>query len=211
MPLSVTELQNMSKRLAKADAERAVLRDIAGQLDRDLVEALLTQEATEEAQVTVQVTAQETQEQLKVHVQDLVQHALESIFPGKYQFRVDIELKNGRTAAEIYLLDQSGRRVDPVYGNGGGLVEVVAFALRVVGWSLSRTQNVILMDEPFSKVSLNLRPAVIELLRDITTRLGLQIIMVTHDEDMMANADRIFTVTQKNGRSVVTSQEGIKE
>jgi DNA repair exonuclease SbcCD ATPase subunit len=157
------------------------------------------------------VTAQETQEQLKLHVQDLVQHAMESTFPGKYQFRVDFELKNGRTAAEIYLLDNSGRRLDPVYGNGGGLVEVVAFALRVVGWSLARTQNTILMDEPFSKVSANLRPAVIGLLRDISTRLGLQILMVTHDEDMMSNADRIFTVTQRDGQSKVTQQEGTRE
>lgn len=207
MPTS-EEVAQLTTKVHKAEAHRNVLVEKRDQLSQAVVKAQTHQSNVEAAQALIQVTAQETQEQLKLHVQDLVQHALESIFPGKYQFHLNIDLKNGRTAADLFLTDTTGRRVDPVFGNGGGLVEVVAFALRIVGWSLARTHNTILMDEPFSAVSAGLRPAVINLLKDISSKLKLQFIMVTHDEDMMATADRIFTITQKNGRSRITVHEG---
>ncbi len=41
------------------------------------------------------------------------------------------------------------------------------------------------------------------MLKEIATRLGLQIILVTHEEDLLECADRTFRVTQSKRRSEV--------
>ena len=159
----------------------------------------------EKAQVLIQITAKETQEKLKFHIQDIVNTALDTCFPGEYDFIVDFQLKRGRTEAELYLLKE-GERIDPMDASGGGVVDIIAFALRLAAWSLSRTDNVIILDEPFKFLSVNLRPLAGEILKKLSEKLKIQMIMVTHDEEMVSIADKVFRVVQKKGRSIVTEQ-----
>jgi len=84
--------------------------------------------AMEEAQTLVQRTANETQEQLRFHLTDLVQHALDSLLPGRYTFHVDFEVQRGKTAASMYLEAEAQIR-DPMDECGFTVVQVVSFAL----------------------------------------------------------------------------------
>ena len=166
----------------------------------------------EEAQALVQLAAMETQNQLKFHLEDLVQHAIESLFPGKYQFKVEFEIQRDRTAASMFL-ESDGQPLDPMDECGGTVVQVVAFALRVAAWTLAPTDNVILMDEPFAAVSSDFRAVCGELLSGLSKRLGIQFIVVASHESgqsyLVDYADRVFEVTQdKDGRSHVTVKEG---
>jgi DNA repair exonuclease SbcCD ATPase subunit len=61
----------------------------------------------------------------------------------------------------------------------------------------------IVLDEPFKHLSQDLRPKAAEMLKEISSKLGLQIIMVTHDVDLVEAADRLFLVSQRNGISKV--------
>lgn len=162
-----------------------------------------------QAQALIQTTAQETQSQLKYHIQALVQNALDAVFPTTYVFKVGFELRRGQTEVDIYL-DKDGEPIDPMDASGGGVVDVVTFALRVVAWSLSSTAPVLILDEPMKWVSAGRRQVCGELLRAVSDRLGLQIIMVTHDPALVTQADRIFVVEQKRRRSTVTQKEGTK-
>lgn len=158
-----------------------------------------------EAQVLIQTVAKETQEALRFHIQDLVQSALDTVFPATYSFLVEFELKRGRTEAHLHL-DKDGEKMDPMNSTGGGVVDIIAFALRLAAWTLSRKDNVIILDEPFKFVSVNLRPLCAEILKGLSSRLNLQIIMVTHDGEMMEAADRIFTIDQKHRQSFIVNQ-----
>lgn len=162
-----------------------------------------------QAQALIQTTAQETQSQLKYHIQALVQNALDAVFPTVYVFKVGFELRRGQTEVDI-CLDKDGEPMDPMDSSGGGVVDVIAFALRVVAWSLSNTAPVLILDEPMKWVSAGKRHICGELLRSVSDRLGLQIIMVTHDPELVQRADRIFLVEQKRRRSQVTQREGTK-
>ena len=46
----------------------------------------------EKAQAFIQNVAKKTQEQLKYHIEDIVQLALDSIFPHEYRFSIDFEV-----------------------------------------------------------------------------------------------------------------------
>jgi DNA repair exonuclease SbcCD ATPase subunit len=160
------------------------------------------QKAIEEVQALIQITAKETQEKLRYHIQDIVNTALDTCFPGEYDFVVDFQIKRGRTEAELYLLKE-GDRVNPMDSTGGGVVDIASLGLRFSAWALSKTDNTIGLDEPFKWLSADLRPLAGEILKALSERLGIQILMITHDEVMIDVADRVFEVTQRKGVSKV--------
>lgn len=158
----------------------------------------------ESAQAFLQRVAQETQEILKFQISDIVQMALDSVFPGQYEFYVDFVVKNNRTFADMYLL-RNGTRVDPMDASGGGVVDIVSFAVRLAAWTLSQNSNVIILDEPFKYLSTELRPIAGQILAKLSKTLKLQVIMVTHDKAMIEIADKAHDVKLKDGVSQVKS------
>ena len=96
---------------------------------------------------------------------------------------------------------RDGIKVDPLTASGGGAVDIASFALRVASWSmqLKRSRPILLLDEPFRYVSADLLPKASAMLKEVSVKLGLQIIMVTHSEELMAEADKIFETHIRKG------------
>lgn len=55
----------------------------------------------EEAQAFLQKVAQSTQEKLKFQIEDVVNLALESVFPNEYEFKIEFNVSRGKTDAEL--------------------------------------------------------------------------------------------------------------
>jgi DNA repair exonuclease SbcCD ATPase subunit len=87
-------------------------------------------------------------------------------------------------------------------------VDVACFALRLALWNLSqpKLRNTIILDEPFRYLSSNLQDRAASMLKEISSQLGIQIIMISHIEDIIGSADKIFKVEQRNGVSRVTEK-----
>ncbi len=156
----------------------------------------------EKLQVIIQQTAKDMQEQVRVHIEDIVQLAIDSCFPEKYVFQVLYEIKRGRTEAQISLLE-NGNRVYPLDAAGGGVVDIISFALRIAVWTLSNSTNTIILDEPFRFLSRDLQPEAGKILKELSKKLNLQFIIVTHNPALEEQADKLFTVTQKDGISLL--------
>lgn len=193
--------------ISQAEGRRNGLLEDRARLEARSIRLASDLETIEKSQALIQDTAKETQDQLRYHLQDLVNSALESVFPGTYQFRLEFPFVRKGTEADIYLL-KDGCRVDPMDSSGGGVVDVICFALRVVAWSIGKSDNTITLDEPFKWLSVNLRPLAAELLRLLSTQLKLQLIFVTHDPELVSVCDRIFRVTQENEISTVETIDG---
>jgi len=135
----------------------------------------------EEALLVAQEVAQMTQEELEYQVSTLVTNALESIFPDPYEFKVEFDIKRGKTEAVLFFT-RDGEVIDPLTASGGGVVDVAAFALRLSAFliSLEKPPPVIILDEPFRFVSEEYQPAVAELMQEMAEKLGIQFIVVTH-------------------------------
>jgi DNA repair exonuclease SbcCD ATPase subunit len=162
-------------------------------------------EHLEQAQVVIQAVALLTQDSLKYHVAELVTLALTSIFDDPYELEMDFVQRRNQTEADIFFV-RDGERVDPLTASGGGAVDVAAFALRVSLWSLKnpRTRPVLVLDEPFRFISMNYRTQTSEMLKMVSERLKLQIVMVTHSEELAEVADKVITISQKKGISKVS-------
>ena len=160
----------------------------------------------EDAQIFLQKIAQETQEHLRFQIEDIVNLALETCFPGEYIFQIKFEISRGKTEAELVFLDQKTKRqIDPMNASGGGVVDLTTFALRIACYALERgTDNVIVLDEPMKFVSKDLQQRVGEILKTLSERMNLQIIMVSHIGEIIDVADKVFEVKKnENGISRV--------
>lgn len=171
-----------------------------------LDEMNLRMKRLEDAQTFLQKVAQETQEHLKFKIEDIVNLALETCFPGEYSFRLNFNISRGKTEAELVFLSQSSDRpIDPMNASGGGVVDIACFALRIASYVLEQgIDNVIVLDEPMKFVSKDLLNSAGEILKVLSTKLGLQIIMVTHENKFIDIADKVFEVKKdEKGRSKI--------
>ncbi len=192
----MTTLETYQTKFQRAQGRQATLQQQQSALAEEARTVEADQLALEQAQVFIQTVAQATQEQLRFHIQDIVQLALDTCFPGKYQFNVVFEIKRGKTEARLSFL-QEGQEIAPMDASGGGAVDLTAFALRLAAWTLSRTRNVMILDEPFRNLSKDLQPLAGEIMREMSQQLQLQVLMVTHNPDMIEVSDRVFSVSMK--------------
>lgn len=138
---------------------------------------------SQEAQEILQLVAQAVQQKAHEKIAGVVSSCLSAVFDDPYEFRIDFERKRGRTEASLRFC-RRGLVVDPLTASGGGVVDVAAFALRAACLMLHRPRlsRLMVLDEPFRFVSSEYQGNIRSMLEELAKDLGLQIIMVTHNE-----------------------------
>jgi len=160
----------------------------------------------EEAQTIISTIAQLTQQELEYHTGELVTLAMAAVFEDPYKLEVEFVQRRGRTETDLWFV-RGDSKIDPMSASGGGAVDVASFALRVALWSLARprTRNVLILDEPLHFLKGGDLPEKGALMmKEISDRLGLQIIFISHIPDQIEGADRRIHVSIQQGVSHVT-------
>lgn len=192
---------------AAIESKKAVLDSKYDQLDfldAEVEELKKKQKSAEKALVILQEVAKKTQEELEYRISELVTLALGSVFPDPYEMKLVYEIKRDKTEASI-VFERGKKQFDPISCVGGGAVDIASFALRVALWSLAprKTEPVLILDEPFRFVSEDLLEKAGLMLKEISKRLNIQIIMVSHLGSLIQEADKVFKVTQAKGVSKI--------
>ena len=153
------------------EGERRALAGVSDQL-----------QCTVQAQQILQSLAQTVQEKVHQRIVEVVSACLSAVFEEPYLFTIRFEKKRGRTEARL-LFVRGELEVDPLTASGGGVVDVAAFALRVAALSLYRPplSRVLVLDEPFRFVSEQYQPRIRAMLEEISQKIGMQLVMVTHN------------------------------
>lgn len=152
---------------------------------------------SERAQIIIQEVAKRTQEKIKFHIEDVVGLAISSIFGDQYNFELDFVVKRNKTECDMFLVDEEGNRFNPVDDNGGGVVDLVCFALRISLWNLQKRgkkNNTIILDETFKHLSKDNIDNVSLLMKELSDKLNIQFILVTHIPEFSEVADKVFEV-----------------
>ena len=126
-----------------------------------------------------------------------------SVFPDPYEFQLRFVQRRNKTEADLIFLKNGNETDDLINTAGGGAVDIASFALRIALWSIKRTRSVMIIDEAFRFLSLDLQQKASDMIKQISTKLGLQIIMVSHLPEIVTSADRIINIEYKNGESYV--------
>lgn len=164
-------------------------------------------EATAQAQLILQEGARLTQENLQYRISTLVTLAMNAVFDDPYNVQLMFEPARGKTVATI-AFERDGELVSPCDSTGGGAVDTASLGLMFSLWTLQipRTRNLFILDEPLKWLKGGTLPEKgAKMLSEISHRLGLQIIMVSHSPELIEHADRVFEITKnKNISSIKT-------
>ncbi len=179
-------LQSYRLRLTQMLSEYRHAQQTVADEEERLVVAHREQLEAEEAQGILQEVAEAVQHAAHAKIAGVVARCLKAVFgDNAYTFSIRFEQKRGTTEA-VLVLSRDGYEIDPTEAAGGGVLDVVAFALRLIRITLTGQRRLLVLDEPFKYVSANYREAVRELLLKLTTEMKFQIVLVTHDEQFRA-------------------------
>lgn len=202
MHMGIVEIRNKLEKLKGArENVRAQLKETRNQimvLDEEL-------EEMEQAREIIRIVGLETQQQLQYHISDITSLALDAVFEDPYQLKVDFVQRRNKTECDLLFL-RNEKEIDPLESSGYGAVDIAAFALRVASWSMKNPQSrpVIILDEPMRFLSQDRQPYASRMIVELSQKLGLQFIIVTHEEVLSEYADRVFGVSIKNKKSKIS-------
>jgi len=197
-------LQTIRQRLEQQKGQKIQIEQSITQLKESLTDIKRSIRRHEQAREIVRTVGIETQRQLQFHISDITSLALEAVFPDPYVLKVEFVERRNKTECDLKFV-RGDMEIDPLTASGVGAIDVAAFALRIASWSMQRprTRNVIILDEPFRFLSKNYQDKASQMLKELSTRLGLQFIIVTHEEILSEYADKTFQVSINNGRSKI--------
>lgn len=150
----------------------------------------------EKARAFFQVHAENTQREISETLSVIITSALKSVFPDDYECVIEFGTKSNRTEAKIIFMKGSEVIEDPINSVGGGVIDVASFAARVAFIFLSGSRKVLIADEPFKAVSVDLRSKIPEMLKLLSNKLEMQFIIVSHLPELLDGADKIVTIKE---------------
>ena len=189
-------VSGLRDQISRLDGKIEVAEALAAEAKELEADAFLTLQA----RLLLESYSEDEQAQLLGKIQGLVSRGLQVIFGPGYSFSIEMGQSRGQVTTEFRVSTGDGAR-DPLGAHGGGLVNVVAFVLRLVVValtpSLSRT---IVLDEPFAQLSAGYLEGVGEFLRELCDATGIQLIIVSHEAEISAVADRAWRMSVDDGR-----------
>jgi len=191
----MSRLDYIHNTLQRMQGVRANIKKSITSTRRALKEEKLHLKYLEEAKEVIRGIGLHTQQQLQFHISDITSIALESVFDDAYRLEIEFIQRRNKTECDVYFV-RGEHRINPLLASGGGAVDIAAFALRIALWSLSsRLSNVIILDEPMRFVSEDLREKASSMIKEVSKKLDIQFIIVTHDPALTAYADEVHKVT----------------
>jgi DNA repair exonuclease SbcCD ATPase subunit len=133
--------------------------------------------------------------------------ALSSVFPDPYTFNLRFVQRRNKTEADLVFMKGENETDDLLNTSGGGTADVASFALRVAVWSIKQTRPIMLIDEAFRFLSLDLQEKASEMIKEIVNRLSIQVIMVSHLPGMVKAADCVINIENMKGVSYTKEEE----
>ena len=148
------------------------------------------------------------QDNVKNLIESLVTQALQSVFGDEYSFELDSRISRNRPEIEMFVVE-NGVRYSPKDEKGGGIIDVISFTLRVVIWAIqeSRSQNTLVFDEPFRCMHKDTLEFLAMMMRQLSDMLGIQFIIITHENQLAISASR----SDKDTSYYVRKVRGISE
>jgi hypothetical protein len=202
------DLKSMRNTLNQAKGKRSLLAAQLKDAEDSKTKLETVYEYSLKARLIAQEVASATQSQLEIHISNLVSLALKSVFPDPYLFTLKFVQRRNKTEADLIFSKKGNETDDILNSGGGGVADVASFALRIACWSLKKTRPCFLLDETAKYLhSPEYQEKFSEMLKELSTKLGIQIILVSDQDDIKKAADKVINV--KNVKGISTISENI--
>lgn len=196
----MNNIQALRNHLEQQKGKQAQIQKSLTTLTQTIKEEKRARRRHELAREVIREVGLKTQQQLQIHISDITTLALEAVFEDPYKLVAEFVQRRNKTECDLYF-ERDGNHVDPLGASGVGAVDVASFALRVASWSMQRPRSraTIILDEPLKFLSVNYQEKASVMLKEISQKLGIQFIIVTHEPTLAESADKTFEVKIHKG------------
>jgi DNA repair exonuclease SbcCD ATPase subunit len=135
---------------------------------------------------------------------------LRTIYGDEYRFGLQFEIKRNKSECKVLVFKNDIELNVKEDETGGGVIDIVSFAMRLAVWSLTRprTEPLFVLDEPFKFVKgAGKLEMVGQVLQELSKSLGVQIIMASHDDALIEASDTAYRVIIDNDISEVRREK----
>ncbi len=198
-------LTDVRRRLDLERAEVSLLTTRAHALQAEITALSTTADLHERAAHVLTAIGEERQDAAQRAIERLVTQGLQTIFGDELTFHLVPGIRAKTSVVDFVvrstMADGTVVDTDVMDARGGGLAATVGFLLRLVILLLSshKQDTVLFLDETFAHVSAEYVPRLTEFLRDLVSKTGVQIVMVTHDPAFGEVATHVYAFELRNG------------
>lgn len=194
----IKNVLNLRKQaLERKQAENGViLRQISAKRN-EIISLSETYVLAKEALAFLETIANERRLELRSGVEGLLTEAVQTVYNTDYGIELTYDTKNNRSYLEVLITHKTdgGLVRRPMRGHGGGMADTVSIPLRLlVILGAKGIDRVCFLDEAYKHLPSERVDAVGQFLRDVSERLGVQIIMATHHKSLKEYADKTFEI-----------------
>ena len=132
----------------------------------------------------------------------LVTEALSSIFEKDIRFKINLYSYRNEPAIDISVIEDE-LEIDPQKSCGGGLNDIISFVIKIIFIHLKKSSKIIILDEPLKFLSRDYIEQSSNFIRDISKRLNIQIILVSHKPDLEISCDKLINIEKNENRSMI--------
>ena len=132
----------------------------------------------------------------------LVTEALSSIFEKDIRFKINLYSYRNEPAIDVSVIE-SDLEIDPQKSCGGGLNDIISFVIKIIFIHLKKSSKIIILDEPLKFLSRDYIEQSSNFIRNISKRMNIQIIVVSHKPDFELGCDKLITIEKNENRSII--------
>lgn len=144
-------------------------------------------------------------------VENIVTLAIRHVYDRDFEFKLIYEQKRNNIEARPVIME-GGDEYNIEEDEGGGLIDIISFALRIILWKLQNTtRNLFFLDEPFKWTGSYIDKAG-EMLKYLSKELRFQVVLISHDDSLIDICDRVYRVSHNGteSRAVLVKTRQIK-
>ena len=140
-------------------------------------------------------------------LEDLLSLGLMRIFQDRdYKVEIKVSEKRSSKCADLYLIDNGHPFLMRDSCVAGGILVVVGFLIQVFYVANLDIAKILFLDEALSNISTQYLDNFFSFVKELSIKIGLTVILITHDTRFLEYADRIYKVADG-----VYTLEGSKE
>lgn len=196
--------RNLAERLSFAQSE--IKR---GKKDRRVFKKELLHH--EKARWVFAEVSKQIQTETRGRIEKLITLALRSVFEREFTFKLKLEHKANKIYAVPTIVEGGEEFTNLKEDLGGAMIDIISLSMKIVLWSMESPQrrNLFIVDEPFRFTGRLVKKAGY-MLKYLAEELNFQVIIVTHDDELIEICDRVYGVRHNGKHSVVNLIKGNK-
>lgn len=186
-------IQELRGRMDRIDGVRSSLMNRKTSLENDIAVIKTEQELLSKTSAVLKHILDIMVKDEIAKMAGLVTYGLKSIFDDQDLTFIPNITKKGEKL-HVDLITRNGK-IDCGFGSMGGSVAVIeSFLLRIICMMKMKQARLLLLDETFASVGERYIPATSRLINELSKKLGLDVLLVTHQKEFQNEANVVYLV-----------------